>query len=144
MSSTSITFSTFAPETSRLLLFRVFGCLAFASTLSHSHTQFEPEVRACVFLGYPIGMKAYKLYDIQTKQIFICSDMIFHESTFPFHSESNHPIKVDPFPDLVLPLSQSKIPIPRPSPSLSSPSSLPIPSVGTTHVRKSTRVSIRP
>ncbi|XP_073267142.1 uncharacterized protein [Populus alba] len=56
------------------------------SSIMDLRTKFDPRGRISVFLGYPFGIKGYKLLDLQTNTIFISRDVTFHESTFPFQS----------------------------------------------------------
>ena len=56
---------------------QVFGCLAYATNVHVSH-KFAPRAQKCVFLCYPLGQKAYKLYDLKTHQVFTSRDVIFH------------------------------------------------------------------
>ncbi|XP_060969571.1 uncharacterized protein LOC133036828 [Cannabis sativa] len=54
---------------------RSFGCLAYGSTLDSKRHKFSPRSRASIFIGYPMGMKAYTLLDIESKQIYISRDV---------------------------------------------------------------------
>lgn len=66
---------------------RTIGCLAYATNPRVAH-KFSPRAIKCVFIGYPVGQKAYKLFELSTRRVFTSRDVIFHENVFPYaHDE---------------------------------------------------------
>lgn len=61
---------------------RVFGCLCFAHTKTTD--KFAPRSRHCVFLGYPFYKKGWRVYDLETREVFFSRDVRFDEGIFPF------------------------------------------------------------
>ena len=67
---------------------RVFGCLAFATTLFAGRTKFDKRAVKTVFLGVKPGTKGFILYDIVTKSTFISRNVIFYENSFPYNHKN--------------------------------------------------------
>lgn len=53
---------------------KVFGCLCFVINNAPYKLKFEDRSFKCVFLGYLLGHKAYKTFDLETHKIYISRD----------------------------------------------------------------------
>jgi hypothetical protein len=80
--------------------------------LSHNRTKFAPRAKPYIFIGYPFGIKGYKIFDIHSKSILISRDVVFHENIFPFQTSS-----FPPTDDII---SSQVLPIPVPQSSCDS------------------------
>ena len=65
---------------------KVFGSLCYAHNRLKGHDKFASRSRKCIFMGYPYGKKAWKLFDLNTNEYFESSNVVFHESTFLFQN----------------------------------------------------------
>ncbi|GAU27901.1 hypothetical protein TSUD_159950 [Trifolium subterraneum] len=72
---------------------KVFGSLAYASTLSSHRHKLDSRSRKYVTLGFKTGVKGHILFDLLSKEIFISRDVIFFEHSFPYASllSNGHP-----------------------------------------------------
>lgn len=80
---------------------RVFGCLAYVLK-TRKESKFDERRRACIFLGYPLGQKGYKVYDLLTKDIYVSRDVVFFEKQFPFKDNGDKQnIEQEKMPELM-------------------------------------------
>ncbi|KAL2247796.1 UNVERIFIED_CONTAM: Retrovirus-related Pol polyprotein from transposon RE1 [Sesamum indicum] len=64
--------------------FKIFACLSFATNLNPHKTKFQKRAHRCVFLGYSMMQKGYRVYDLEDHVLFTSRDVVFHERVFPF------------------------------------------------------------
>ncbi|CAH9126270.1 unnamed protein product [Cuscuta epithymum] len=62
---------------------RVFGCLVYAHD-NKRKDKFSERESPCIFIGYPYGQKAYKVFDLKRHVVYSSRDVTFFEEKFPF------------------------------------------------------------
>ena len=67
------------PDLSNL---RVFGCVAYYLVPDKQRKKLDPKSRRAVFVGYPVGTKGYKLYDVDTGDFVRSRNIKFYESKY--------------------------------------------------------------
>ena len=56
---------------------RAFGCLCYAFDLKSRLDKFASRSRKCIFVGYPLDKKGWRLYDLSTGDFFVSRDVKF-------------------------------------------------------------------
>jgi hypothetical protein len=59
--------------------FRIFGSRAWAQIPSEKRKALDPQRTKCIFVGYPNGVKGYKLIDLSLDRLIIEQSVQFEE-----------------------------------------------------------------
>ncbi|KAE8733468.1 hypothetical protein F3Y22_tig00001120pilonHSYRG00022 [Hibiscus syriacus] len=81
------------PDYSRL---RAFGCLCFVSTLKSQQDKFSARALPAVFLGYPPGVKGYRVYVLQSQKIDFCLPKAVHDIIDISHVHGIEQVPLEP------------------------------------------------
>lgn len=87
----------------------VFGCLCFGK--DHvNNDKMTPKGITCMFVGYAVKQKEYKVYNLKTQFVFVSRDVVFYENQFPFKGYAA--IEQPLFVDNVRPYLDDKVDVP--------------------------------
>jgi len=62
----------------------LFCCLCFPLLRPYNRNKLQFRSIPCVFLCYPDSFRGYRCLDLNTNKVFICHDVRFDETGFPF------------------------------------------------------------
>ena len=59
---------------------RIFGCIAYSMINSQNRQKLDNKSVKCIFIGYSIKPKAYKLLNLVNGRVIISRDVVFNEN----------------------------------------------------------------
>ena len=62
--------------------FKVFGCKAYMPVPKENRKKWDSKTKKCIFVGYSITSKGYRLYDPVSRKICVSRDVLFDEDQF--------------------------------------------------------------
>ncbi|XP_074284160.1 uncharacterized protein LOC141608714 [Silene latifolia] len=68
---------------------KVLGCLCYDHSKDKPRDKFGERGKRCLFLGYSQGNKGWKVYDLNTRRVFVSRDVIYFEHVFPYYNPNN-------------------------------------------------------
>ena len=77
---------------------KVFGCVSYVHVPNSKRRKLDAKARKAIFVGYPPGVKGYKLYDLEKKSFVVSRDVTFFEQNFDHFEEeikSKEAVKLD-------------------------------------------------
>ena len=85
------------PDISQL---KVSGCVSYVHISDNQRRKLDVKDHKAIFVGYPPGVKGYKLYDLEKKKFVISRDVQFFEDNFD-HFKDGPPVDMKSiFPDM--------------------------------------------
>ena len=86
------------------LFLKTFGCACWPNLRPYNTHKLQPRSTQCVFLGYSLIHKGYKCLHLPLNRLYISRDVVFDETTLPFHKYSP---SSPPFPSRSSPTHQT-------------------------------------
>ena len=83
--------------------FKVFGCTAYMHISREQRRKWDVKSVKCIFIGYSINSKGYRLWDPKAKRIHMSRDVIFFEEDFDGRISFSQSLKGNSQSDIVLP-----------------------------------------
>ena len=85
------------PDISQL---KVFGCVSYVHISDNQRRKLDSKAHKAILVGYPPGVKGYKLYDLEKKKFVISRDVQFFEDNFDHFKDGPHVDMKCIFPDM--------------------------------------------
>lgn len=77
---------------------RAIGCAAYPLLKTTEINKLSLKSKRCVLVGYEVGARAYRLWDIASRKIIVSRNIIFNEKLFPFmlnHNKEESMFEID-------------------------------------------------